>query len=253
MAEHGREPDALRSTQRRRFQNYDASDGLPATGFYLGSVNRAPSGEMFAGGPEGLVAFMPAAITANPYVPPIVFTDLLLGNQAVPISDTSVLTQTIDTTDNLVLPYDARVIAVEFAALNYEAPAENRYRYRMDGFDEQWTEVASSRRLVTYTNLNPGSYVFRVTGSNNDGVWNEAGRALTIVIVPPWWQTWWFRTLLLGSLVGLAVADDGRGFELATAAPDSFGQAIMRERAAEIGTALQVRSGVGQGTTVTVV
>ena len=93
----------------------------------------------------------------------------------------------------------------------------------------------------------------RVTGSNNDGVWNEAGRALTIVIVPPWWQTWWFRTLLLGSLVGLAVADDGRGFELATAAPDSFGQAIMRERASEIGAALQVRSGVGQGTTVTVV
>ena len=103
VAEHGRSLTRF-DPGTEGFQNFDASDGLPATGFYLGSVDRAPSGEMFAGSAEGLVSFKPADIAANPYVPPIVFTELLLGNQAVPISATSVLTQSIDTIDRRSCP-----------------------------------------------------------------------------------------------------------------------------------------------------
>ena len=95
------------------------------------------------------------------------------------------------------------MISFEFAALNYAFPQKNRYRYKLEGFDKAWTEVGSDRRLVTYTNLDPGKYVFRVLGSNADGIWNEAGAALALTITPPWWETTWFRMSAALLLVGL--------------------------------------------------
>jgi signal transduction histidine kinase len=74
----------------------------------------------------------------------------------------------------------------------------------LEGFEETWNETDATRRHTTYTNLDPGGYVFRVTGSNNHGVWNEDGAAIRITVTPPWWQTLWFRTLLAGSFVGVA-------------------------------------------------
>ena len=94
------------------------------------------------------------------------------------------------------------MISFEFAALSYRAPRQNRYRYKLEGFDDAWTEVGSTQRLVTYTNLDPGRYVFRVTAANADGVWNEAGRAIALVVTPPWWATWWCRGLALALIVG---------------------------------------------------
>ena len=96
------------------------------------------------------------------------------------------------------------MISFEFAALNYRAPRQSRYRYKLEGFDDDWIEVGSTQRLVTYTNLDPGRYVFRVTAANADGVWNEAGRAIALVVTPPWWATWWFRGLALALIVGCA-------------------------------------------------
>ena len=93
------------------------------------------------------------------------------------------------------------MISFEFTSLNYRAPEKNRYRYLLEGFDDDWTEVGADRRFVTYTNLDPGEYSFRVLGSNNDGVWNEEGASITITITPPWWETWWFR----GSLIALVI------------------------------------------------
>ena len=134
----------------------------------------------------------------------MVITDFLLANKPVPIGGNSVLAASDRRNQpTLTLSYLDRVISFEFAALNYIAPQKNRYRYKLEGFDKGWTEVGSDRRLVTYTNLDPGKYVFRVLGSNNDGIWNEAGAALALTITPPWWETTWFRISSVFLMVGL--------------------------------------------------
>ena len=152
----------------------------------------------------GLITFDPTAIVDDTYVPPVVFTDFLLANQRVPIGTNSPLAQAIDQTENIELPFDARVISFQFSALGYRAPRQHRYRYMLQGFDQQWTEVDATRRLVTYTNLDPGRYVFRVTGSNGGGEWNSVGRAVTLTVLPPWWETWWFRGITVLALLAAA-------------------------------------------------
>ena len=105
------------------------------------------------------------------------------------------LKKAIPYVDSLTLPYRDNVFSFEFAALSYANSQKNRYRYKLEGFEPGWNEVGSKQRLATYTNLDPGKYVFRVQGSNSDGVWNEEGVSLPILITPPWWRTNWFRAL----------------------------------------------------------
>ena len=185
------------------FRNYDEQDGLPGNVFESAVAFQSPDGEMFFGATDGLLSFYPDQIHDKLTAPPVVVTDLLLANKPVSIGDGSVLRQAIGETPALALSYLDRVISFEFAALNYIAPQKNRYRYTLEGFDKGWTEVGSDRRLVTYTNLDPGRYVFRVMGSNNDGIWNEEGAALAMTIAPPWWKTTWVRILSAFLMVGL--------------------------------------------------
>jgi signal transduction histidine kinase len=103
----------------------------------------------------------------------------------------------------LTLSYRDNVFSFEFAALSYANPQKNRYRYRLEDFESDWNEVGSKQRLATYTNLDPGRYVFRVQGSNADEIWNEEGVALPILITPPWWRTSWFRAFCLGLFLAL--------------------------------------------------
>jgi signal transduction histidine kinase/ligand-binding sensor domain-containing protein len=186
---------------RKTFQTYGTTDGLPLTEYNRGRY-RTRSGELLMSSTHGLLAFDSATVRDDVYVPPVVFTNFLLANKPVTIGATSPLRQAIDHTDRLTLTYADRVISFEFAALSYRAPRQNRYRYTLEGFDDAWTEVGSTQRLVTYTNLDPGRYVFRVTAASADGVWNEAGRALTLVVTPPWWATWWCRGLAVMLSVG---------------------------------------------------
>jgi ligand-binding sensor domain-containing protein/signal transduction histidine kinase len=187
---------------RKTFRSYGVADGLPLTEFHRG-IHKTRSGELLLGSTVGMIVFNPADLTDDPYIPPIVFTDFFLANEPVKIGADSPLQQSIDLTDVIELTYADQKISIEFAALSYSTPSQNRYRYRLEGFEEDWIEVDSTRRLVTYTNLDPGSYVFRVTGSNGDAMWNEVGREVTLVIAPPWWETWWFRGgILLGLVAG---------------------------------------------------
>jgi len=101
------------------------------------------------------------------------------------------------------LQYNESVFRLEFAALTYTLPEKNQYAYKMEGFDNDWNYTRSDR-TATYTNLDPGTYTFRVKASNNDGVWNDEGTSLVIHVIPPWWKTWWFRTLVVLALVGIA-------------------------------------------------
>ena len=190
----------------KRFRNYDANDGLQSNEFNSGAAFRSRSGEMFFGGIYGFNYFRPETVVDNPHVPAVAITALRRGNHYESIRDSAtVLPATISETDSLRLSHRDAVITFEFAALEYSAPAKNRYAYRMVGFNDEWIQ-AGAVRTATYTNLPPGRYTFQVRASNNDGIWNEQGTSLAITILPPWWRTWWayawYATLALAALYG---------------------------------------------------
>ena len=186
------------------FRNYSVNDGLQSNSFVgFSAYAQSSDGEMFFGGTGGFNAFYPDQIMDNADIPPVVITNFQLANKPVPISEDSVLQQSILETKELELSYQDNVFSFEFAALNYRSPEQNRYKYKMEGFEEDWHEVDSTRRFATYTNLDPGDYVFRVIASNNDGVWNEQGTSINITVTPPWWETGWFRGAMVFLFLGI--------------------------------------------------
>jgi len=188
--------------QKETFRNYGRIDGLQG-GDFVPAYHKTKDGQMFFGGTNGFNAFYPDQITDNPHIPPVVITNFQLANQPVPIGEDSVLKQSISQSEHLTLSYQDQLFSFEFAALNYRSPNKNRYKYKLEGFEEEWNEVDSTRRFVSYTNLDPGDYLFRVLGSNNDGLWNEEGASVRITVTPPWWQTNWFRGSMLILTLGL--------------------------------------------------
>lgn len=183
--------------KKETFRNYDTHDGLQGNEFNGHSCFQGADGELFFGGANGFNSFYPSAVRNNPYVPPIVITAFYVMNQPATVGEHSLLKQAITETNILEIPYTRPVFSFDFAALDFTNPAKNRYAYTLEGFDEQWITTGAERRHATYTNLDPGEYVFRVIGSNNDGVWNRTGASIRVVIVPPFWKTWWFRLFLL--------------------------------------------------------
>ena len=185
--------------EKETFKVYKAEDGLQSDEFNTFAGCKSQNGELFFGGINGFNAFFPDSIKDNPFLPSIVITGFKLSNRSVPIGKMpdgrTILEKAISETKEIILSYKDKVISFEFTALHYTAPEKNQYAYIMEGLEEEWNYVASNRRFVTYTNLNPGKYVFRVKGSNCDGVWNEEGASLRITIIPPFWRTWWFYTL----------------------------------------------------------
>jgi ligand-binding sensor domain-containing protein/signal transduction histidine kinase len=184
------------------FRNYDMFDGLQGNEFSLNSRAKAPDGRLFFGGTDGLSAFYPDKLVQNPTPPPVVLTEFDLFNRPVPVgAKDSPLRQAIHAASSITLRYDQSVFRFQFAALDFTAPQKNRYAYKLDDFDRDWQHTDATRRFATYTHLDPGDYTFRVKASNNDGVWNEQGVALHLRILPPWWNTWWFRALSVGAFV----------------------------------------------------
>jgi DNA-binding CsgD family transcriptional regulator len=123
----------------------------------------------------------------------------------VSVADGSPLTRSITWTEDLRLSHRQNSISFTFSALNYILPRKNLYAYRLEGFDGDWIHVGAASRTARYTNLDPGRYLFRVKGANNDGVWNDEGAAIRVIITPPFWQTWWFRMVVAATVLGLAV------------------------------------------------
>lgn len=196
--------------QTGEFRNYSLRDGLQSNEFNGGAYFMSRRGEFFFGGINGFNAFFPEDIIDNPFIPPVVITDFKLFNASVPIdrneSGDKILTKSIVESSEITLSYSQNVFSFEFAALDFTIPEKNQFRYQMAGFDEDWVQ-SGARNFVTYTNLNPGEYTFKLSGSNNDGVWNETGTSLKIIITPPFWQTWWFRIIsaLIVVLTGLGL------------------------------------------------
>ena len=180
----------------RTFKNYDVKDGLQGNEFNQGSYYRGKDGRLFFGGINGFNVFFPDRVKYNTDVPPVVLTSFKVFDEPV------TLPQSITATSSLRLPYDQNFFSVEFVALNFTAPEKNKYMYMLEGLDGNWVN-AGTRRYASYTNLDPGSYVLKVKGSNNDGVWNDRGLELAIVITPPYWMTWWFRVTIAVTVIGL--------------------------------------------------
>ncbi len=177
------------------FRNYDVGDGLQGNEFGgIKAYFKRKTGEMFFGGLNGFNAFYPEQVKDNPHIPPIVITDFRIFDKSVKL-DTA-----ISETKEIKLSYKDNFFGFEFAALDYTNPQKNQYAYKLEGFDKDWI-YSGTRRYATYTSLDGGTYTFRVKGSNNDGVWNEEGASLKIIITPPPWKTWWAYTLYVVALV----------------------------------------------------
>ncbi|MDR7130219.1 signal transduction histidine kinase/ligand-binding sensor domain-containing protein/DNA-binding response OmpR family regulator [Algoriphagus sp. 4150] len=170
-------------------RNFNIEDGISGNEFVMGSYCMLNTGEIAFGGFQGLTVFHPDSLRSNTYVPPVILTDFKLFNKSVPPGDGRILSNHIAETEELVLRHNQNVFSVEFSALNYLLPSKNRYAYKLTGFEEDWNYVDNP--VASYTNLNAGSYTLMVKGSNNDGLWNEVPRLLSIKVLPPLWKTWW--------------------------------------------------------------
>ncbi len=149
-------------SQKETFRNYDVRDGLQGNQFRRKAVYKSPEGELFFGGVNGFNSFFPEKVTDNLDIPPVVLTDFQLFNQPVGIGGDSPLRQHINVAEQITLSHNQSVFSFKFASLNYQYPERNQYAYMMEGFDKDWTYVESNRRFATYTNLDPGTYTFRV-------------------------------------------------------------------------------------------
>lgn len=178
---------------------YSKSDGLQSNQFERGASFKARDGALLFGGIGGFNLFYPRKIRGNEYLPPVVLTQFRLFDEEQNIA------ALMNSGKPLQLRYDQNFFSFQFAALDFTQPKKNRYAYKLEGLDGQWIQ-AEDRRFVSYSDVQPGNYRFLVKGSNSDGLWNETGLALDVVIVPPIWQRSWFQGLgiiLFFMLIGL--------------------------------------------------
>lgn len=189
-----------------QIRNYERANGVDAREFTLhGGVNM-PDGSICFTANDGFLTFEPLNMQVNKFVPPLVFKHLSVNNKPVtPGDETGILSVVLDDVSELHLDYDKNNITISYQALNYTFSKMNRYLYKMEGYDKDWND-AGGRTSAYYTNLRPGAYTFHVRGSNNDGIWNEEGRSLRIVIHPPLWATWYaylFYILVITTIIGV--------------------------------------------------
>jgi len=177
---------------------FTTDDGLHGNNFSLNSKFKSQTGEMFFAGVGGYTSFHPDSISSNKNIPDVYITDVKVFNKSL------LLESNILSTDEINISYKQNFISFEYMAMNFNQSEKNQYQYMLDGFDEGWI-YAGTKKTATYTNLDGGDYTFRVKASNNDGYWNEAGRSIKLNIKPPYWETWWFRILLICSLLLLVL------------------------------------------------
>jgi signal transduction histidine kinase/ligand-binding sensor domain-containing protein/DNA-binding response OmpR family regulator len=171
--------------------------------FYIPScTGKGIDGKMYINTRKGVVIFNPANVNDDPTPPQVVISDLSLFNRPEKKLD---YTGFIPEAKEITLPYDLNDLRFDYVGLQYNEPLKNTYKYILENFDDDWVE-AGTQRNATYTNLNPGEYVFRVTASNRDGVWNETGASIKIVILPPWWKTWWAYLLYTLTILSIFIA-----------------------------------------------
>ncbi|OLN27683.1 DNA-binding response regulator, AraC family [Desulfovibrio sp. DV] len=187
-------------------RNFTDRDGLTGLEFWMNAFAQGPTGEMFFGGTNGLTAFFPDRIRPNPHVPPVVITGISVRNKPYHGAGNPAVASRLD------LLHKDNNLEFTFAALDFADPSRNRFTHKLEGFDADFSPP-SSGNTATYTNLDPGMYRLRVRASNNDGLWNDPGVSLAITISPPFWGTWWFRSLI--ALAAVALLNQGHRWRVA--------------------------------------
>ena len=173
---------------KNSFANFTADDGLNGVKMNYESALQLHNGLMLFGSTKGLNIFDPAKIELSKYKPQVVITDFQIFNQSVEVGGSSLLKESISKAKLIELPHGKNVFSFQFAALDYNSPGSIKYAYKMEGFDEDWIE-SDTRRFATYTNLNPGTYTFKVKSTNADRIWNDNFASIEVFINPPWWRT----------------------------------------------------------------
>ncbi len=177
------------------FRNYTVSDGLQSNEFNQNSFAKDKNGFMYFGGINGLTIFRPDDIGSSPYIPLVALTTITSQDGKLLNQDS-----TAEYLKELVLTWPQDSFEFEFTALAFGQPSKNQYSYMLEGFDKNWIDI-KNKRTGRYTNLPGGTYTLRLRGSNSDGVWNENGQSIKIIVVPPYWEMWWFRSLVAFVLV----------------------------------------------------
>lgn len=200
-----------------RFKNYDDLDGLQGMEFNENAALKTSRGELIFGGANGFNLFNPQVIKVNEQPPLVVFTDFQLFNISVApgqkIERNAILDKSISLTQDLQLNYDQNFFSIEFAALNFANAAKNKYIYKLEGFHDRWFTTDSKDRKATFTNLDPGEYIFRVKAANDSGLWSPQGAYLRIKILPPFWKTAPAYVLYVFAFVGFLYYLRQRGIQ----------------------------------------
>lgn len=177
---------------------YMKEDGLQGNAFLHGSALTTSDGQLWFGGTNGANSFDPESLVRNPSKPPVIFTAVTQGGEAVNWDHHTVPARL----QEITLPWQHNFFEFEFVALNYTSPLKNQYKYMLEGFDREWYD-SGTRRFGRYSNLPGGTYTLRILGSNNDGVWNEQGASLLVHVILPFWATQWFKSLMTLLILGL--------------------------------------------------
>lgn len=178
----------------KMFSNFDVSDGLVSNEFNYGAFTKLNNGELMFGGASGITYFNPNDIIENAFVPPVSITSFLVNNKSMLVDNDQ---------KGVELKYDQNTVNFNFVALSFSQPNKNQYAYKLEGFDKDWINIGNNKS-ATYTNLDSGNYIFKVKAANNDGLWNEEGTSMALIIKPAPWLTWWayvIYTLLLLALL----------------------------------------------------
>ncbi|HEY5564482.1 MAG TPA: two-component regulator propeller domain-containing protein, partial [Rhodothermia bacterium] len=189
--------------ETRTFKNFGMEIGLQGLEFNYTSFHRGLYGEMFFGGTNGLNAFFPNEIEENTVAPQVALVDLRLSNESIKKSGAVRLERPLQDTEAVTLDHTQKEVTFDFVAFHFADPKGNEYAYKLDWFNDDWVYVGG-QRSASFTNLAPGEYTFRVKAANSDGVWNEEGASIRLIVEPPFWATWWFRVLAFLGIGGIA-------------------------------------------------
>ncbi|MBU2950935.1 response regulator [Tamlana agarivorans] len=192
---------------------FDVRDGLNHNNFRLGAYFKGKSGFFYYGGLNGLTVFKPSTIQLNKKPPKVLITDLLINNKSVKIKEELngevVLEKSISETKEIKLSKNHNNLTFNLAVEHTATPSKNKLAYKLEGFNDLWLERNMGKAFVTYTNLSPGDYVFKVKAANGDGIWSSETKALKLIVLPPWYKTWWsyllFTALVASVLIGVIV------------------------------------------------
>ncbi len=181
------------------FRTFDVGDGLLHNEFMWRSSFKNKKGEMFFGGIGGFISFFPDSIVDDLRPPKAALTSFKVFQEELQ------LPQSLQTTEQIILDYNQNFFSIEYTALDFADPIHHKYMYILEGFDKQWNNVGN-RKFASYTDVHPGTYRFIVRAANGDGVWNNDGISLSIIVHPAFWMTWWFKALLILLLIGIVFA-----------------------------------------------